>query len=202
MIFKLPKFSIAHLSPVVFFIAIGCTQTPPAETGPSYADLVVTYNAELESLDRLESKREKLAAEYAAAIAPPSDGLGSLGQLEGLVEAAKQLQSEGGIDPTTVDPNKLLDQLAERSTDAGGLAGQLLEGLTGEKPAEQEGEAPEGQVENAEAETTDNGTAALDEIRKKYEPQLAALDKEIDEQKARVQRAKAARDAAEADNAE
>lgn len=193
---KLMKFSVALLIAIT-----GCSQTPPAETGPSYADLVVTYNAELASLDRLESRREKIAAEYAVAIKPPSEGLGSLGQLEGLVEAAKQLQSEGGIDPNTVDPNALLDQLAERGNNAGDLAGQLLEGLTGEKSAGNQS-AAEAEEDAGDESATDEQAAALDEIRAKFEPQLAELDKEIDEQKKRVDRAKAARDAAEAETAE
>lgn len=173
-------------------VLIGCSQ-PAVAPGPSYADLVVTYNAELDALDRLETRREKLAAEFAAAMNPPSDS-GALGQLGGLLEAAKELQSEaGGIDPSTVDPNALLDQLTERNEEAGDLAGQLLEGLAG-------GNKTDGEETDAAAakQPTEAEAAELAEVRANFEPQLAKLDKEITAQKARVERAKVARDAAEA----
>ena len=42
-----------------FLCLFGCGG-PTAERGPSYAELVTIYNAELQSLDRLERKREEL----------------------------------------------------------------------------------------------------------------------------------------------
>ncbi|MCA9218430.1 MAG: hypothetical protein KDB27_35415, partial [Planctomycetales bacterium] len=47
--------------------AVGC-QRQPVDTGPSYADLVVTFNAELAALDRLEAKREKLVSDFESEV--------------------------------------------------------------------------------------------------------------------------------------
>ncbi len=51
---------------VLALVSIGCsTQEPaPVANEPSYADLVVTYNAELTALDRLEGKRKEMITEY------------------------------------------------------------------------------------------------------------------------------------------
>jgi len=170
-------------------ILIGCAQEA-VETGPSYADLVVTYNAELATLDRLEGKREKLVADYAAATKPPEPPAPQLGGgLEDLLKAASGLASESGeIDPTA-DPNELLDQLADRSGSAQDIASKLLEGLAGE-----DGD-PAAAAEPAEA-----PEPTPEEIAKKseFEASLAELDKEIAEQKTRVQKARDARDAATA----
>ena len=173
---------------VLLLAIIGCGQ-PPVDTGPSYAELVVTYNAELEALDRLESKREKLTAEYAAALNPPASD-DALSQLEGLLQSARGLQTD--VDPTTADPNALLDQLAGRTESAEDIAGQLVDGLLG-------GQSNEFGAEGSVVEPSAEQAKVLDELKAKYEPQIAALDKEIAEQRLRVDRARAARDAAEAE---
>ena len=182
----LPWFATCFL----IFEMLGCHQ-PVAETGPSYADLVVTYNAELAALDRLESRREKVAAEFAAAMQPSADESGALSQLEGILDAAKELQSDSKIDPSTVDPNALLDQLTERNSEATDLAGELLKGLAGD-------DQPDGGDARVSSESDVDQKADLAAIRAKFEPQLAELDEEIAAQKVRVERAKAARDTAEA----
>lgn len=178
-----------------FFFAIlvaaicGCS-TSPVDSGPSYSELVITYNAEMESLDRLETKREKLVAEFENAkksLVPAVKTSGDSLAPEELLKTARAMLAEGEID-TGADPNALLDQLAERSGNAGELTDQIL-GMIGEKPAEQEA---------AVREPTEEELAAIAAVKDKFEPRIAELDKEIEDQTARVKRAREARDAAEA----
>ena len=50
---------------ILILIHAGCGPTDiTISKKPSYADLVVTYNAEVETLDRLEEKRTAAIAEY------------------------------------------------------------------------------------------------------------------------------------------
>lgn len=158
----------------------GCMQSD-VESGPSYAELLVIYNAELESLDRLETKRDELVKEYAAATAPTFD---PLKDIEGLLKSAKELKDSTNLD-TKSDPNEVLDELAADSEEAQEIAGQLLEGLlAGESKA-----SPQPTPEEA---------VAITEQKTAFDAKLAALDEEISKQKERVERARQARDVAEA----
>lgn len=179
---------------VVFAAICGCSNTS-VDSGPSYSELVITYNAEMEALDRLETKREKLVSEFGNAIkavepAKTDGGGASLAPGE-LLKKAREKLAEGDVD-LSADPSELLDQLSERSGDAGEIADQLL-GLIGEKPAEKEAEV---------SEPTEEELAAIAAVKEKFEPQIAELDKEIQAQTARVKRARDARNAAEATQAE
>jgi hypothetical protein len=164
-------------------VLVGCGQ-PTVDPGPSYSELVVTYNAELETLDRLEDKREQLVNEFEAASAPVKKEAG-LANLEGLLESAKDMKNEGELDlKSTSDPNELLDQLTERTGDVEQIAEQLLGGLLGEAPSDPEPTAEE--------------IAAAEERQAAFDAELATLDAEIATQKERVGRARDSRDAAEA----
>lgn len=181
---KLPHTSITTVG--LLFLA-ACSQ-PPAETGPSYADLVVTYNAELEALDRLEAKREQLIEDYEAEsiLAEPTENAGSL-SVEGLLKSAKELKDEAGLD-LSADPNELIDKLTERTGGAEQIAGQLIEGLLAEN------------LNESEKEPTPEELAAAEERKTKFDAELKTLDVEISAQQKRVERARQARDTAEAEN--
>ena len=134
----------------VFVCLIGCSEPAPEESGPSYADLVTVYNAELQSLDRLERKREELMAKHEAALKP------------------------------STDPNELLDRAVEHAEKAQDLTSRLLESVS------------------SAAEPTEEEIQKRAELTEQFERELAAIDEQIVEQKARVDRAREARDAAEA----
>ena len=168
---------------VLLVSVVGCNQSVE-DIGPSYAELVVTYNAELEALDRLETKRENLVNEYAAASAANSSP-DTLSQLEGLLRSANDLRNGAEVD-TTSDPNALLDDLTSSNGEARKIAGQLLEGLLG------------GELDTTEPEPNAEAAVAIAEDRAAFEAKLANLDAEITKQKERVERARKARDAAEA----
>lgn len=70
---------------------VGCQGE--VDSGPSYSDLVVTHNAELEQLDRREAKREKLIEEFAATTAPDAS-VDTLAQLEGLTRLPQTLRGK------------------------------------------------------------------------------------------------------------
>ncbi len=66
---------------------MGCQQAAEVkEDEPSYAELVVTYNAELEALDRLEKKRTELIEEHEKKSMPSADD--ALRMLQGVLETA------------------------------------------------------------------------------------------------------------------
>jgi len=172
-----------------FFIGCGAEDSPPAETGPSYSETVVTYNAELETLDRLEAKREKLIAAFAAAsLASSNASVTTLPQLEGLLESAKGIK-DGNSSELPTDPNELLDSLSERNADASEIAEQLLGGLLGGSGQDESPAAPR--------ELTPEEKAAAAERKATFDDELASLDQELGKQKQRVDRARDARDAAE-----
>lgn len=171
----------AWLTLVVLLPMVGCQAE--VDSGPSYAELVVTYNAELEALDRLEAKREKLIKDYAATIAP-NESSDALTQLEGLLKSANELKDAANED-TNSDPDSQLDGLAERGDQAQRIAGQLLDGLLN---SEGSSNKPEPTPEEA---------AAAAERKKAFEAELAKLDAEIAKQQERVERARQARDEAE-----
>ncbi len=137
-------------------IHTGCGPTDITITKkPSYADLVVTYNAEVETLDRLEEKRTAAIAEY-------------FSQAQGkAIESAVQSIKSGSTKSIPTDPNQALDQAVA----AAELQTQLLGSLG--QPSDS-ADYPE-------------------ELKAK----LKDLDSEIASQKERVDRAKAARDAAQ-----
>jgi len=171
-----------------FIIGCGARESAPVDTGPSYSELVVTYNAELETLDRLEAKREKLIAAFAAAsLTSSNESVNTLSQLEGLLESARRLKEGTGSDLPT-DPNELLDNLSEHNGEATDIAEQLLGGRRGggddESPAVQRESTPEEQ-------------AAAADRKAAFDAELASLDRELSKQKERVNRARGARDAAE-----
>ncbi len=148
----------------------GCSNTE--EKGPSYADLVVIYNEEVESLDRLENKKRRLIAEYEEKNAPRTDG--TTEALAAILDATKNARDKQSTDAPIVDPDQALDKAI---ADAEKLGDQLL----------------------------DSAAKGLDKDSKpvvyseEFKQQLAALDKEIESQRARVERAHQARDEAEAE---
>lgn len=81
---------------------------------PSYADLVVTYNAELETLEKLEAKREKLIAEHVSQT-----------QQAAIRAAVNSIQS-GDAQAIPSDPNAALD----RAVAAAEMQAQLQSGLS------------------------------------------------------------------------
>ena len=161
-------------------LLFGCAE--PVAPGPSYAELVVTYNAELETLERLEAKREKLVAANATDGRSAS---GAIGSLDDLLEKAKVLKEGASADLPT-DPEALLEHLSEGSGEAHELASQLIDGLLGG-----------GEGKAAKPEPTPEEIAAAAERQAAFQAELATLDEELAKQKERVERARIARDAAD-----
>ncbi len=148
---------------VAVFIHTGCGPTDITITKkPSYADLVVTYNAEVETLDRLEEKRTAAIAEYF-----------SQAQGKAIESAVQSIKSGAKVIPS--DPNQALDQAVAAAELQAQLQSGLLESL--------------GQPSGAAQTPADYP----EELKVK----LKELDAEIASQKERVERAKAARDAAQ-----
>lgn len=158
---------------------IGCNQ-PPVESGPSYAELVVTYNAQLAALDRLEAKQKILNKGYAAAAVSNTDSE-TLSKLEGLLKSATDFKDNSKL-ASTSDPNALLDDLSERNVEVQDITDQLIGSLL-------------------EDETAPNPEVVA-ERKGEIERELAKLDTEITKQRKRVERARQARDAAEAKSLE
>ena len=161
---------------VVVFLGLtlsisGCETSQP---GPSYADLVVIYNSEVEALDRLESKRETLLEKIETVTHPPAPD-NTADVLKGILESAEDLNQKRDAE-LSADPNVLLDQALENADQAKSLAAQVLEEAT--RPSEQEA-------------TVDN------EELTSLQAELGQLDQAIAEQKDRVERARKNRDAAE-----
>jgi len=144
--------------------AVGCGPTEINVTKKtSYADLVVTYNGEVQTLDTLEGKRKNWIAEYASQV-----------QAEALKSAVSSLESAAKqIVPG--NPNDALDRAVAAAETQAGLLEKLGQSSTGTTPSAANIEYPE-------------------ELKRK----LSELDAEIAKQKERVERARKARDAAEA----
>lgn len=154
---------------IVLAGAVGCGSV---QEKPSYADLVVIYNAEAETLERLERKRADMVAEYEATLAPsPEEALQTL--LGNLSEAGDEANVEG------TDPGDELDQATDYLENAEARTAALLEAAR-----EQAGKA------------TDRATIES-MYSEEFKARLAEVDAEIAEQQARVDKARAARDAAE-----
>jgi hypothetical protein len=142
---------------LVLWSIVGCE---PAEITikkkESYADLVVIYNAEVQSLERLENKRKEVLASIASrnqedAVKALAGSLGSL-----------------GAGATSGNPNDALDKAVA---------------------------AAEAQAKLLNQAANNSSQASMSEEDK---AKLAEIDAEIAKQRERVEKAKAARDAAEA----
>ena len=159
----------------VTLLGVGCG--PVVEEGPSYADLVVTYNAEQETLERLERKRAQMVADYERSLQPSAeDALKALGDVLGTAGTANRDAAEG----LAADPNDMLDQAVANAERTHQATSQLLA-----VAAEQ---ADAGQLDRATLEA---------QYSEEFKQQLAALDEELAKQQLRVDRARKARDAAE-----
>jgi hypothetical protein len=172
----LPKFT-APFAAVLILLHVGCTaEKPVRENQPSYADLVVTYNAEMESLDRLERKRKELVADYEQKQRPnPEDAV------KALTDALNSATTSGGEGTAApADPQAILDQAVQNAEKAQQVASDLLKATTQPATEPAAGETPEQQASSEE-----------------FQRQLAQLDQEIAKQRERVERARQARDAAE-----
>lgn len=166
----LPTFALFVAA--VSFPIIGCG--PVQEEGPSYADLVVTYNAEVEALDRLERKRAEMIAAYERTLRPSAED--ALKSLNDVLNSQTAAEGEGASE-LPADPNEMLDQAvanAERSHEA---ASKLLAAAV----------QPSGDGESLESQYSEE-----------FKQQLAEIDAEIAKQRERVERARKARDEAEA----
>ena len=159
----------AHMCFLLFALAIaGCgPMDVTVNKKTSYADLVVTYNAEVETLDKLEAKRKELIAEHTR-----------VAQQRAIREAVESVGS-GSQGNISSDPNEALDQAVA----AAELQSQLQKGLLNslEQPSQ----------------SHDATSTAEKEFPAELKAQLAEVDAEIAKQKQRVERARAARDAAE-----
>lgn len=160
---------------------IGCSASKeaPKEVGPSYAELVIIYNAELETLDRLERKRKELITEYETQNRPPTQDAQAqeaLKSLTNLIGSAGELNREMGATPPA-DPNAALDKAVSDAEKAQQVASQLLQSAT-------------------QASESDAGSQPI-VYSEEFQQQLAALDAEIEAQRQRADNARQARDAAE-----
>ena len=114
---KSPHLVVALLSAFVITYA-GCGPTDLTITKkPSYADLVVTYNAEVETLDNLEGKRKSLIADY-------------FGQAQQkAMKAAVNSIKTGDASRVPGNPNQALDQAVAAAEIQAQLQSGLMEGL-------------------------------------------------------------------------
>lgn len=101
---------------IVAFAPAGCGPTEITFTKKSsYADLVVTYNAEVETLEKLEAKRKTLIADYF-----------SQAQEKAIRAAVSSIES-GDARMIPSNPNQALD----RAVAAAEMQAQLQSGLMG-----------------------------------------------------------------------
>jgi len=149
---------------------VGCNQ------GPSYADLVTIYNEELETLDRLTSQRDELQAQRAV-LTSPSKGERASNMLQGILEQAEALKSQNE-ENLPADANALVDQAIDNANEAKAIADQVLNAVAANGNGDEEGSV--------------DRTAEIARI----DTELAKLEKEIEAQQVRVDRAKEKRDAA------
>ena len=169
----------------IVLLNIGCGRDRDvADDEPSYADLVVIYNAEMEGLDRLENKKNELIATHEKQLQPSGDD--AVKALTDVLSAANEAY-RGSDSDEALDPQAALDQAAEKVEKAQEVASQLLESLT--QPVETQ-PAENGGVQD---------TVETDPRIEDFNRQLEAIEGEIKKQQARVDRAREARDAAEAE---
>ncbi len=161
----------------IFLSFSGCSGPSVEEKGPSYAELVTIYNAELQTLDRLERKREELVTKHGASLGPSAaDATKAIDALlSSASEAGKSLDLKG-----VTDSNELLDRAVEHAEKTQGIANELLKSVS------------------SAAEPTEEEVQKQAKLTQQFERDLATLDKQITEQKVRVERAQKARDTAEA----
>jgi hypothetical protein len=167
--------SLAFLMGVAAAFGTGCGAV---EDQPSYADLVVIYTAELESLDRLEQKKAKKIAGYEKTLQPNADA--ALAALTGVLGSAVAANRDASAELPS-DPNELLDRAAADAAKMQQSTTDLLDAV----------------AKQAEAQAGDGGSLEL-LYSDEFKAELAAIDAEIAEQQQRVDRARAARDKAEA----
>ncbi len=103
---------------VVLLADVGCGPTDITFTKkPSYADLVVIYNAEVETLDKLEAKRKTAIAEY-------------FSQVQGTaMKAAVSSIRSGESQKIPSNPDEALDQAVAAAEMQAQLQSGLLDGL-------------------------------------------------------------------------
>lgn len=153
--------------------AIGCGgQEAAKKEGPTYEELVTTLNQELGILEKLETKRKEMIAQYETEKRPDvNERIGAIGDLIGSIgDAGKK---EAASPPA--DPNAALDQAVGDAERTAELTSKLLKSIS-------EGEGEQAKIVYS----------------KEFQKELDALDAEIEAQKGRVERARQARDAAEA----
>jgi hypothetical protein len=169
------------LTAASMLLHVGCTaEKAVPENKPSYADLVVTYNAEMETLDRLERKRKDLVAEYQQRSRPsPDDAVKAI--TDALNSATAK--SDDGTTAAPADPQAVLDQTEQNTKKVSQAVSDLWKAATQPTDTPPENQTPEQK-------------AAAEEFQR----QLAQLDQEIAKQRERVERARQARDAAEQQN--
>jgi hypothetical protein len=153
----------------------GCEPLPGKKNAqPSYAELLVIYNAEMESLDRLEQKRSELIADYERQLRPSAEDA-----VRVLTDALSAVRDEKDAPrPTAVrDPFRDLDRAVDNAEKVQQATTQLLDAAN---------QPPDPAA-----------AAAREAITQEFNSRLAELDQEIERQQARVGRAREARDAAE-----
>lgn len=112
------SFLVAALLSAVVMANAGCGPADITFTKkPSYTDLVVTYNAEVETLDNLESKRKSLIADYVGQA-----------QRKAMETAVKSIQT-GGANGVPDNPNQALDQAVAAAEMQTQLQSGLMDGL-------------------------------------------------------------------------
>lgn len=161
------KYSTAKacLALMVLWVATGCEPMEiKVRKKASHAELVVTYNAEVQALDRLEAKRKTLIADFAKQI-----------QEQAIKDAVSSLQP--GLIPS--NPNEALDRAVASAEAQARLQSGLLEKL--------------GQTPTSGADSTSVEIEYPETLKR----QLTEIDAEIADQRQRVDKAKAARDASE-----
>jgi hypothetical protein len=162
----------------VILLGAGCgAKTDDVDSKPSYADLVVIYNAELESLDRLERKRADLIAQYQKQPGTNADAVAK--SLAEILGTARDIEQQSQSVETT-DLESMADQAIEDTEQAKQVATDLLDAIAQPATTDEQANSPEQQAREEE-----------------FKRQLAALDADIAKQALRVERARKARDAAE-----
>lgn len=133
---------------------------------PSYSELVATYNAEVQTLDNLEDKRKRLIAESISETYNQA------------IKAAAESMTAAAQSGKAANPNDALDRAVAAAQSQAELQQGVFQSL--------------GQPSGTDAE----GSAAEAKLSEDGKRKLAELDAEIAAQKERVERARAARDAA------
>ena len=163
----------ANAAVLTAVVTTGCSK--PAPKGPSYAEALAIYNDEVASLDRLKQQRVKLQQQLDSP--PPTSNLDAAAQLLGnTADLSKEIS--GALKDLGGPGSSLGGEEALRSQDA------LIASVTD-------------QIEQAKANQQQN-TEEWETKKKKITAKIADLKKQIADQKQRVERALADKDAAEA----